>query len=424
MFNRQELSLNSLMELSNISQRNGAAAIGRRMLNKVPEVTLYFWIIKIFCTTVGETVADFLNINLNVGLIGTSIVMGALLLIAMIVQFRTKKYVPGIYWLTVALVSVFGTLITDILTDSLGVPLQISTVIFTVLLALAFLAWYVSEKTLSMHSIFTTRREAFYWLAILLTFALGTATGDLVAEGLGLGYFVTGLIVASLIALVTIAWRLGLHGILAFWLIYIFTRPLGASIGDYLSQPPAHGGVGLGATTTSIIFLAGILAIVMYLSVTKRDVSTHTSDQSGVEPEEKGGLWQTVITLLLLLTVAGVGYSVRQSALQAPAPEMTSAEVIKQQASAFGDLLIFRTIAQDTLKLLNANKQSEATLRIGDLEYEWDKAQATLKPKDKTRWTEIDGKIDTVLRELRAVGPNLTSEKSALEALLSVLSNP
>lgn len=186
------------------------------LLNKVPEVTLYFWVIKILCTTVGETAADFLNVNLNLGLTGTSVVTGLLLAIALVVQFRTKKYIPTIYWLTVALVSVFGTLLTDNLTDKLGIPLEVSTVVFSVFLGLTFLLWYLKEKTLSVHSIRTRGREMFYWLTILFTFALGTASGDLMAEGLGLGYFVTGVIVASLIAIFALSWRFGLNSILAF----------------------------------------------------------------------------------------------------------------------------------------------------------------------------------------------------------------
>ena len=159
----------------------------RQMLNKVPEITLYFWIIKILCTTVGETAADFLNVNLNFGLTGTSIVTGILLIVALILQFRSKKYTPWIYWLTVGLVSVFGTLVTDNLTDRIGVPLETSTIVFSVLLGITFLVWYLKEKTLSVHAIVTIRRETFYWLAILFTFALGTASGDLMAEGLALG---------------------------------------------------------------------------------------------------------------------------------------------------------------------------------------------------------------------------------------------
>lgn len=198
--------------------------------NKVPEITIFFWIIKVLCTTVGETASDFLNVNMNFGLRGTSIVMGIVLLVVLTFQLKSKKYIPVLYWLTVVLVSVFGTLVTDIMTDSFKIPLEISTIGFSVLLALTFLFWYMKEKTLSIHSIFTKQREIFYWLAILFTFALGTATGDLMAESLGLGYATTGMIVVGVVTLFSLAWRLGLNSILSFWIIYIMTRPLGASL--------------------------------------------------------------------------------------------------------------------------------------------------------------------------------------------------
>lgn len=405
-----------------------------QMLNKVPEITAYFWIIKVLCTTVGETAADFLNVNLNFGLTGTSIVTGVLLVIALLFQFKARGYVPTLYWSTVALVSVFGTLVTDNLTDKMGLPLEMSTVIFGVLLAITFFVWYLKEKTLSIHSIFTRQREVFYWLAILFTFALGTASGDLMAEGLGLGYLLTGFIVAAVIVLTSVAWKLRLNSVLSFWIIYIMTRPLGASIGDYLSQPASHGGLGLGATLTSIIFVGGILGIVTYLSITKRDViEGATSTKSAVESEEKGALWQTIVVLSLFLVLGGVGYTMRQTSLQAATPNTTpntSATATQSTStqshpttpsSPLGDLSTLRTITQDTLNLLNAGNQSAATTRIGDLEYEWDNAQSRLKPKNKTAWNEIDSKIDTVLRELRAVNPNAMSEKAALQALLATL---
>src|SRR6267378_824560 len=150
----------------------------RGMLNKVPEVTLFFWVIKILCTTVGETAADFLNESLHLGLTGTTLLMTGLLVVALFFQMRARKYVPGIYWLAVVLISVVGTLITDNLTDNLGVSLVATTIVFAVALTVTFLVWHAKEKTLSIHSITTTRREAFYWLAILFTFALGTAAGD------------------------------------------------------------------------------------------------------------------------------------------------------------------------------------------------------------------------------------------------------
>ena len=255
----------------------------RQVLNKVPEITVYFWIIKVLCTTVGETVADYLNETLNFGLTGTSLVMGALLVIVLFFQFKTRKYAPSIYWLAVVLISVVGTLITDNLTDKFKVPLETTTLIFAVALMLTFAVWYAVEKTLSVHSIVTARREAFYWLAILFTFALGTAAGDLSAEKFGLGYLTSVFIFAVLIALVTIVHFIvkrilntehihqPTNAILAFWLAYILTRPLGASIGDYLSQARTDGGLGLGTTITSALFLAPILGLVIYLTLTKKD---------------------------------------------------------------------------------------------------------------------------------------------------------
>ena len=247
-------------------------SLGRRMLNKVPEVTLYFWIIKILCTTVGETAADYMNVDLGLGLTNTTYVVSALLIVALIFQFRSRKYVPGIYWTAVVLISVVGTLITDNLVDNMGVALQTTTIVFSLALAATFAIWYAVERTLSIHSITTTRREAFYWLAILFTFALGTSAGDQVAETYGLGFFVSVLIFATAIGLVALAhFKFKLGAITAFWAAYILTRPLGASIGDWMSQPTADGGLGLGTTGTSFIFLAAILGLVIFLTVTKKD---------------------------------------------------------------------------------------------------------------------------------------------------------
>jgi uncharacterized membrane-anchored protein len=242
------------------------------MLNKVPEVTLYFWIIKILCTTVGETFADYLNTNLGLGLTGTTYVVGALLLAVLFVQFRARKYVPGVYWLAVVLISIVGTLITDNLTDNFGVALTTTTIVFGIALAATFAVWYASERTLSIHTIYTTRREGFYWLAILFTFALGTAAGDLTAEKLNVGYLNSALMFGGLIAVVAFAhYRLKLNAVVAFWIAYVLTRPLGASIGDYMSQPSQAGGLDLGTTGTSAIFLTAILGLVVYLTVTKTD---------------------------------------------------------------------------------------------------------------------------------------------------------
>jgi uncharacterized membrane-anchored protein len=242
------------------------------MLNKVPEVTFYFWLIKIMCTTVGETAADYLNDNLGFGLTWTTVVTGVLLVALLVVQFRFDRYVPPVYWLAVVFISVFGTLITDNLTDRFNVSLIISTVVFTIALIGTFAAWYRSEHTLSIHTIVTTRRESFYWLAILFTFALGTAAGDLFAERLSLGFWVSAAIFAGAIAVIAAAhYWMQLDVVLSFWLAYILTRPLGASIGDGLSQPSKGGGLGLGTTGTSYIFLGCILVLVTFLSITRRD---------------------------------------------------------------------------------------------------------------------------------------------------------
>jgi len=253
----------------------GGRMTARKMLNKVPEVTIFFWVIKIMCTTVGETAADYLNVNLGFGLTKTTYVTGALLIILLAVQFRLRRYVPGVYWSVVVVISVFGTLITDNMTDHYNVSLTTSTIVFSIVLAAVFAAWYAVERTLSIHTIFTTRREAFYWLAILFTFALGTAAGDLSAEKLDLGYAISILIFAGLIAAVTIGhYVFGMNAVLSFWLAYILTRPLGASIGDEMSQNShKYGGLGLGTTGTSYIFLGCILGLVAYLSITRKDAT-------------------------------------------------------------------------------------------------------------------------------------------------------
>jgi uncharacterized membrane-anchored protein len=244
------------------------------MLNKVPEVTLFFWLIKILATTVGETAADFLNTNLSFGLTGTSVVMSVLLLTVLAFQFRARKYVPGVYWLAVVLISVVGTLITDNLTDNFGVALTTTTTVFSIALAITFATWFAVERTLSIHSILTSRREGFYWLAILFTFALGTAAGDLVAERLSVGYLLSALLFAGVIASVAIGhYRFKLNAVLSFWIAYILTRPLGASLGDLLSQSQGSGGLGLGTTGTSVLFLSAILGLVGYLAITRRDVA-------------------------------------------------------------------------------------------------------------------------------------------------------
>ena len=262
----------------------------RRMLNKVPEITVYFWVIKVLCTTVGETFADNLNENLGLGLTNTSYIMGAALLAVLAFQFRARRYVPGIYWLAVVLISVVGTLVSDNLVENYGVALQTTTIAFSIALIAVFASWYAVERTLSVHTIFTTRREVFYWLAILFTFALGTSAGDFLSEQLELGYLAAlGIFAGAIVVVAVLHFGLRMNAILSFWLAYILTRPLGASIGDYLASPTSEGGLGLGTNLTSIIFLSTILALVVFLAISKRDVIRSGPLPAAVTPAVAGG---------------------------------------------------------------------------------------------------------------------------------------
>jgi uncharacterized membrane-anchored protein len=254
----------------------------RVMLNKVPEVTVYFWIIKILCTTVGESFADYINETLGFGLTNTTVVFSVALVAVLVVQFRVHRYIPGVYWLAVVLISVVGTLLTDNMTDGHDVPLWISSTGFAILLAVVFGVWYARERTLSIHTIVTTPRESFYWLTVLVTFALGTAVGDWTLDLTGWSPGVSVLLPLGLILAVLASWKLGAGPVLSFWLAYILTRPLGANIGDYLASSHGDGGLGLGTLGTSVLFLGTILAVVIYLTVTDKDrteaVHTLTGD--------------------------------------------------------------------------------------------------------------------------------------------------
>lgn len=231
-------------------------------LNKVPDVALSFWIIKIMSTTVGETAADYLAVDAGLGQGMTRAIMAILLVAVLGGQLRTRRYTPWIYWLTVVLVSVVGTQITDWLSDGLGVSLYISTSAFAAVLAAIFWVWYRVEHTLSIHTIVTHRREGFYWAAILCTFALGTAAGDLATEALGLGFAWGAVVFGGLIGVTCIVWRLGGNAVWTFWMAYVLTRPFGAALGDWLTQGKSDGGLGMGAMWTSALFLAVITTLV------------------------------------------------------------------------------------------------------------------------------------------------------------------
>jgi uncharacterized membrane-anchored protein len=247
----------------------------KNVLNRVPEVVFSFWVIKVLATTVGETAADYLSTTLNFGLSKTSYIMSGILLLALLNQLRLRRYVPVSYWVVVVLMSITGTLITDRLVDELKFSMVTINIVFSVALAVVFAFWYTSEKTLAMHSIDTTERELFYWAAILFTFALGTATGDLLAESLRLGYAQSALIFGTAIAAIIVGhYYFKMNAVLSFWLAYILTRPLGASIGDLLSQPAKNGGYGLSTVGTSILFLSIITSLIIYLSFKHKKVTS------------------------------------------------------------------------------------------------------------------------------------------------------
>ncbi|MFG3292182.1 hypothetical protein ACGF3G_25645 [Streptomyces sp. NPDC048179] len=251
-----------------------ASRVRRSRWNKVPEVTVYFWIIKVLCTTVGEAAADLLDERAGLGPTGVSVLMSALLAVVLVVQFRTAACRAGVYWTAVALISVVGTLISGVLTDDMGVPLETGTTVFVIALAVVFAVWYRRERTLSLHSIDTTGRESFYWLAVLFTFALGTAAGDLVSEWMEFGHWLSAVLFGLVIAAVALAHvALDLDAVWSFWIAYVLTRPLGASIGDCLSQPTGDGGLGLGTVVTGALFLSAVLALVVYLAVTRKDAA-------------------------------------------------------------------------------------------------------------------------------------------------------
>ena len=241
------------------------------MLNKVPEIFLIFWIIKIMATTVWETAADFLNTTLNFWLNYTSLTMSVFFAIALMFQLRAKKYIPALYWLVVVLVSVVGTLLSDNLVDNLWVTLEISSGIFALWLLIVFVTWYMSEKTLSVHTIVTRKRELFYWAAILFTFALGTSAWDMIGEKLWLWYTYSAIMFWGIIALMFGGFRFWkLNSVFAFWAAYIITRPLWASLWDLLTQAPEDGGLGIGTNVISFIFFAMIIVGVVYLSIEER----------------------------------------------------------------------------------------------------------------------------------------------------------
>ncbi len=251
--------------------RAEVSARARHLLSKVPELTVYFWVIKILTTGMGEAAADFMVHG--PGPAFAVAVSGLGLAIALVLQFRAPRYVAWVYWFAVVMVSVFGTLTADGLRIGLGLSYLTTTIGFSIVLASVFVAWYASEKTLSIHSIHTRRRELFYWATVMATFALGTAAGDWTAFTVGLGFFASGVMFAVIIAVPAVAHRwLGLAAIPAFWIAYVVTRPLGASFADWMARPRNRYGLGWGTGPVTLGWSIAIVAFVAYLAVSRRDV--------------------------------------------------------------------------------------------------------------------------------------------------------
>lgn len=249
----------------------------RKVLRKVPEITVYFWIIKLLTTAMGESTSDYLVYHINPYI---AVMLGGVgLLAAFIVQLLARRYVAWIYWLAVTMVAIFGTMAADVVHIVLGVPYLYSTVFFAAALVIIFTIWFLVEKTLSIHSIFNRRRELFYWAAVMATFALGTAAGDMTADTLNLGYFTSGILFGVLFILPGLLyWKFKLNSVLAFWLSYIMTRPLGASFADWFGKP-ILGGLGIGDTKVSLVLTILIIGFVGYLVVTHKDIkNTECSD--------------------------------------------------------------------------------------------------------------------------------------------------
>jgi uncharacterized membrane-anchored protein len=253
-----------------------------RSANKVPQITVLFWVAKLLTTGMGETTWDYLA--QSIGQTIAVAVSGVGLVAALVAQLRSRRYNPWVYWTAVVMVSVFGTAVADLVHNDFGVPYTVSTAVLLGAVAAAFALWFATEKTLSIHTIRTRRREAFYWSAVLLTFALGTAAGDWTAGTLALGYFPSGLIFLVAFLLPAIAYRcLGLNAVLAFWLSYVVTRPLGASFADFLAGPPQRGGLSLGMLWISLALTALIVWVVGRLAKSHRAEQAHPSTTAAVE---------------------------------------------------------------------------------------------------------------------------------------------
>jgi uncharacterized membrane-anchored protein len=405
----------------------------RTLLTKVPAITATFWVIKVLSTTIGETFADYLSVNVGLGPAVTDAVMITVLAVALVIQLRTRKYTPWIYWLCVVLVSIVGTQITDFFTDTLGVSLYLSTAVFAVILAVVFVVWYRQEGTLAITSIDTPRREGFYWAAILTTFALGTASGDLATEALSLGFRNGTLIFGGLILVTWIARQAGAGQVLTFWVAYVLTRPLGASLGDLLTQSKDFGGLDLGASTTSLLFFALILVLVAREQVLAHRYGVAAKGDGPLGGRNHDYAWAGA-GVLAVAVVGGILSSSHTTTT--PAADSTAAVVTPASAGSaapgtqrrqphpttrLGNLTAFATIVTDVQARVARNDLAGGKARVKDLEVAWDDAEAGLKPRDSAKWHQLDGEIDAVLTALRAGSPNQADCNASLSALLGTL---
>ncbi|MFI1994946.1 hypothetical protein [Actinoplanes sp. NPDC020271] len=420
-----------------------ATRTGRAWLTKVPAITATFWVIKILSTTVGETFADYLTVNVGLGPLVTDALMMAVLAAALVVQFRTRQYTPWIYWLCVVLVSIVGTQITDFFTDTLGISLYLSTAVFAVILAVVFAVWYRQERTLAITSIDTPRREAFYWGAILTTFALGTASGDLATEALSLGFRTGTIIFAGLILVTWLASRYGASLVLTFWIAYVLTRPLGASLGDLLTQAKDFGGLDLGASATSLLFFTVIVILVVREQLLANRHGVAAKGQGPLGGHRADYTWAGAAALAI--AIVGTGLSITHTgSTETP----TAGQVTDQQASTtgskstgtgttggaaapakkvvhpttrLGNLTAFATITADVQAKVAKGDLAGGKARVKDLEVAWDDAEAGLKPRDSSKWHTLDGQIDDVLTALRAGHPSQADCSAALTTLATTL---
>lgn len=397
-----------------------SAGSTERFLNKVPVVTATFWLIKILSTTIGETFADFLAVQVGLGTAVTDLAMLLVLAVTLTAQLRARRYMPWLYWLTVVEVSIVGTQITDLFTDQLGVSLYLSTAVFAVLLALVFVVWWQQEHTLAITAIDTPKRERFYWAAILVTFALGTAGGDLANEALSLGFRTGSLVFAGLILLAWVMNRFGMNGVTAFWIAYVLTRPLGASLGDLLTQDPSYGGVGLGAGLTSLLFLAVIVVLVAREQV---NVNRHgvlaKGEASAVHPR-RDYAWAAGGALGMVLASVALTSFTADSSVATPVPGVVvtsssgGATIETDATSPLGDLRPFVAIVNDMHAKLKAGDFAAVTSRAKDLEVAWDSKEAAIKPASPGDWHDLDGAIDELLTAVRATSPPVAGIDTAI----------